>query len=443
MHKLTFDIAHLRKYVNGELSSKEMHEVERAAHDDEMLSDILMGLEIEKSEGNPAVSFIDIHHKIVNRTQRKSASSSLLHNRPLQIAASILIILSGLLFWYNQDQHPKTEQTLIADAQQEIIGPSHDRIAEISSTPDSTVKLFSNPDYSPPRETNENIQRHQNLSGNPHSRKLTEQESQILAYTPTEKNIDFNQDFAGTLNLSHPKHENDVIIINTEGQDKYNLMASNQKKQTQPKIADTRVSSNPNTPLSSAQMRARLSSLGLDSQTDLIWGQVLDQRSKQPLAGVEVTDTQNDNVVLTDADGRFLYAANNKKSLKIIASGYRAKEVKAEDGSQTILLSPLEDLLDDIGYESKVLKSGKSIPTIGWEKYMTYLFAEIDKTTEKEYDLSVRMELNKDGRPTNVSIIRSSDKELNAKVIYLIENGSAWETGVDSKNIYLQIKPRK
>lgn len=441
MRKLTFDIAHLRKYINGELSSREMHEVERAAHDDEMLMDILSGLEVEKQHGTSIPSFGDIRQQITRKTARKP----FWNNKFLQIAASAIVVLSvaSLLLWNNDDQNVKTEIAVINnDTNPGFVGPSHDRIAEIASTADSSGRSFVSPDYTAQAGSAENMRKQSNASNNPASRKLTEQESKILAYTPTEKNIELNQDLTGTLNLGHPKHESDVIIINTEGQDKYSLMAANQKKQAQGKVADTRVSNNPNTPLSSAQMRARLSSLGLDSKTDLIWGQILDQQSKQPLAGVEVTDTQNDNVVLTDADGRFLYAANSKKSLKINASGYRAKEVKAEDGSQTILLSPLEDLLDDIGFDSKAVRSGKSVPSNGWEKYMSYLFSEIDKMTEGEYDLSVRLELNKEGTPTNVSIIRSSDKKLNAKVIYLIEHGPRWKVGVDAKNIYLQIKPR-
>ncbi len=444
MRKLTFDIAHLRKYVNGELSSKEMHEIERAAHDDEMLSDILMGLEIEKNNASSPPSLVDINDQITKRTVQRPHSRSLWNSNLFKIAASVVVLLTAtsILFWNNKNQDPHTEELVADDMPEGPIGPSHDRIAEIAATPDSVGQLFSGPGYRQQGAHAEQSGKHENMSANLRSRKLTEQERQILAYTPTEKNIELNQDVAGTLNLGHPKHESDVIIINTEAQDKSNLIASNQKKQGQPRVTETRVSNNPNTPLSSAQMRARLSSLGLDAKTDLIWGQILDQQSKQPLAGVEVTDTQNDKVVVTDADGRFLYAANSKNSLKINASGYTAKEVKAEGGEQTILLSPLENLLDEIGFTPKA-KQEKSIPTNGWEKYMSYLFHEIDKITDTEYDFSVRMELNKEGKPINVSIIRSSDRKLNSKIISLIEHGPSWKAGTDSKNIYIQIKPRK
>lgn len=49
-----FDIAYLRKYVNGELSDSEMYAIEKASHEDELLMDVLMGLEEEKKTKQPA-----------------------------------------------------------------------------------------------------------------------------------------------------------------------------------------------------------------------------------------------------------------------------------------------------------------------------------------------------------------------------------------------------
>ena len=45
------DIAQLRRYVRGELSPQQMHEVERAAEADESLMDVLLGIEAEYAQG--------------------------------------------------------------------------------------------------------------------------------------------------------------------------------------------------------------------------------------------------------------------------------------------------------------------------------------------------------------------------------------------------------
>ncbi len=441
MHKLTFDIAHLRKYVNGELSSKEMHEIERAAHDDEMLTDILMGLEIEKNDKSIPPSFVDIRDQITERTQQQPRSRPLWNSNIFKIAASVVVLLSatGILFWNSQRQETHSEELAANDMPEEgPIGPSHDRIAEISARPDSVAQLFSEPEYRPRAAHPEQNRKHENVSANLRSRKLTEQERQILAYTPTEKNIEFSQDIAGTLNLGHPKHESDVIIINTEAQDKSNLIASSQKKQAQPRIADTRVSVNPNATLSAAQMRAKLSNMGLEPQTNFISAQVLDQQSKKPLAGVEVTDTQNDRVALTDSEGRFTYLANNKQSLKINATGYNTREITTENGAQTILLSPKQSFLEEISITNDS-KSSKSTPVMGREKYVSYLRNEISKITEQSYAFTVQIALSKKGAPDTVTVIKSSDENLNTKVIHIIERGPRWTTGADWKKVTLEI----
>src|SRR5690606_10652892 len=49
MNKQYTDIAYIRRYVNGELSPREMFELEHAAQQDEMLMDIIMGMEFELS----------------------------------------------------------------------------------------------------------------------------------------------------------------------------------------------------------------------------------------------------------------------------------------------------------------------------------------------------------------------------------------------------------
>ncbi|MFD2552976.1 carboxypeptidase-like regulatory domain-containing protein [Sphingobacterium tabacisoli] len=440
MRKLTFDIAHLRKYVNGELSSKEMHEIERATHDDEMLTDILMGLEIEKNNQSTPLSLADISDQITERTQQRPRSRPLWNNNIFKIAASVVVLLTatGVLFWNTQKQETHSEELAVNDMPEGPIGPSHDRIAEISATPDSVGKLYSEPKYRQQDVHPEQNRKHENVSANLRSRNLTEQEKQILAYTPTEKNIEFSQDIAGTLNLGHPKHESDVIIINTEAQDKSNLIASSSKKQAQPRIADTRVSINPNATLSAAQMRAKLSNMGLEPQTNFISAQVLDQQSKKPLAGVEVTDIQNDRVALTDADGRFTYLANNKQSLKINAEGYTTREIATENGAQTILLSPKESFLEEISI-TKDSKSSKSTPLMGREKYMTYLRNEINKITEQRYAFTVQIALSKKGDPDTVTITKSSDESLNAKVIRIITRGPHWTTGSDWKKVTLEI----
>ncbi|WP_164112834.1 MULTISPECIES: carboxypeptidase-like regulatory domain-containing protein [Sphingobacterium] len=437
MRKFTFDMDQLRKYVNGELSAREMHEIERAAHEDEMLMDILMGMEIEKEHGSDPILLHSIRQQIDQRTQQQSLKRPIWYNRYLQIAASIILLATvGILFWNQQNNTPKTEQAMASKAPESISAPTQADILEATAN-DSTNQVLSHVTPQPSTTHPENRQSEEQASSG--NRSLTPHEKHILAYTPVEKNVELSQDIAETLNLGHPKHESDVIMINTEATDKSNLLASNSRRQLQSKVPDARVSVNPNNTPSAAQMRARLSNMGLDPQTSFILGQVIDQQSRQPLAGAAVKDLQNDNVVVTDAEGRFAYAANSKKNLEINANGYNAREIAAESGEQTILLSPKENRSEEVD-ASGAAKINKSIPSVGWEKYLAYFHEELAKHTSTNYTFNIQMELDKKGTPIRISVLKSSDKTLNSKVISLVEKGPSWKRGTDWKNIYLQIK---
>lgn len=439
MHKFTFDIAHLHKYRNGELSPKEMHEIERAAHEDEMLMDILTGMELESKRGSDRSPLPAIRQQIAKRAQHQKYRKSLLYNRSLQIAASVVVVMTaaGILFWSPNNSKLQSEST-IASSNQQAEGVSSVPVVpnKEDTVLDSTAatRTESNPNA---------LSRHseqQIASKSTSDRSLSAHEKHILAYAPTPNSIELSQEVSGTLNLGHPKHENDVIIINTEAQDsKSSFLAANNRKQPKSKVADTRVSSNPNTPLSSAQMRARLSTMGLDPQADFMSVQVIDRKSGKPLSGASVKDTKNDNVIVTDSDGRFSYATTSKKNLTINAVGYTSREITTESGVQTILLSPLDNGLDEFA-ENNPAKTSKSTPSNGMEAYMTYLRKEIAKLTNLPYDFTIQMELDKKGKPARVAILKSSDKNLNAKVIALLEKGPIWKRGTDWRKINLQLK---
>jgi len=103
-----FDIAYLRKYVNGELSDSEMYAIEKASHEDELLMDVLMGLEEEKKLNNP-LEVADLHSAIFERTHPAKVRPIGFY-RNLSIAASVLLALGIGTIWYlNRDQN-KVEQ---------------------------------------------------------------------------------------------------------------------------------------------------------------------------------------------------------------------------------------------------------------------------------------------------------------------------------------------
>lgn len=441
MSKFSSNIALLRKYVNGELSPREMHEIERASHEDEMLMDILLGLEQEKKMNLNGKSTEDIHKKIEDRITNQPIKRPWYYNRSYQAAASIILLISvaGFLFWSKQKDRDKVGTIIVKNEAENTQPVERNDIIENHTLTDSMEQLATESRIKKLPSATEHLYRAA-PTRQTSDRALTDQEKQILAYTPAEKNIEINQNITGSLNIGHPKYENDVIVINTESNDnKSNLIAANSRKTLQSKVGNAAISSNPNMQPSAAQMRARLNSMGLDPQTSFILGQVIDQQSREPITGVQVKDLQTNKVVITDEEGRFAYAANNKKNLEINAFGYKPKEIAAENGEQTILLTPDENMLEEVTLSSS-LKNVKSSPSIGWTKYNKQMHEEIAKLTNIKYEFKIRMELDRKGKPTRINFLKSTHSNLNASIAQLIEKGPIWEKGSDWKNIYLQFK---
>ena len=92
-----FDIAYLRKYVNGELSPSEMYAIERASHQDELLMDLILGLEAEKELGSE-LDQKDLDSAIYERTHPQKVINFNKY-RWLSIAATLLLAFVLCIFW--------------------------------------------------------------------------------------------------------------------------------------------------------------------------------------------------------------------------------------------------------------------------------------------------------------------------------------------------------
>jgi hypothetical protein len=103
MSNSNYDIAYLKKYVNGELSPTEMYALEREAQRDPMLADILMGMEMDQNK----TVLTTINNQIAQRVQKdNTAKIKVFDWKRLAIAAAAVIVLGiGLLLYRRQDKN--------------------------------------------------------------------------------------------------------------------------------------------------------------------------------------------------------------------------------------------------------------------------------------------------------------------------------------------------
>lgn len=110
MHKQTDISQQIKKYLNGELDARAMHELERRAQDDPFLMDALEGYE-NTPVGMDGV-LDELHNRLQQRTTKKEAR--IIPWRRISIAASILLLLGLGLFWYTEREPVNETQEKVA-----------------------------------------------------------------------------------------------------------------------------------------------------------------------------------------------------------------------------------------------------------------------------------------------------------------------------------------
>lgn len=426
-----FDIAYLRKYVNGELSDSEMYAIEKASHEDELLMDVLMGLEEEKKLNSP-LEVADLHTAIFERTHPAKVRSISFY-RNLSIAASVLLALGFGSIWYlNRDQNKvaETMETVAMDNKADVptdttLNSIHLDSLDAISDEDNLIALAT-PTEPAQAET-----------AKPGERKQSSKESR-----PTvEEVLADNQDVflrevpRADTSAFHDKYDN-MIASNEVGSfkraDKSNVIVMNGKAPAKAKI----------TGQVAGVAADRISSL--QDVKKLATGRVLDQQSGRPIVSASVRDVKTNDVVMTDSSGQYIMPlTSDNQKLEILSLGYE-KELITASNNKIVQLKPSFGALDEVvvvGYGNKTQKV-KSEPLVGWVAYKKYINDNSYQTLLGKGSVTLVFDISTFGRPIDISIKKSSNPDLSQKAIQIIQNGPDWKKGNDGKKIEVKINFR-
>lgn len=152
MKKHKPDIALIRKYLNGELTPREMYELERQAQDDPMLMDVMMGME-QGETGMHRTNLSEISQHIQQRAQQGKTKRIMMW-KPWAVAASVVFVLALGGLWvfreqpaehYIAQQIPKQAETLpLARSEATTEAPTPEKPAA-SDSPSASVSPSSAP----------------------------------------------------------------------------------------------------------------------------------------------------------------------------------------------------------------------------------------------------------------------------------------------------------
>lgn len=421
-----FDIAYLRKYVNGELSPSEMYALEKASHQDEFLMDIILGLEQEKALGeSELLDKKDLDSAIYERTHPKKIQK-MGYIRWISIAAALVLAFGIGLTWYlNRDVEQETMEESIAAADQAAPMDSPTNVAPIDSLAD---ELFE-PEQEIAMLEKKAPQRRASKDA------VVEIQRPKLRFpdAPVATEAD-RMGFGRWRDTSYDFRNEDMIVDNR-------IAGRVSGVQTDNQIVIRGINSMAKKETITGAV-ARVGS-AQDKKT-IVTGLVLDQVSGRPLDHVTVRDVQTNEIAITDSSGQYIMPLSaNSQELELISLGYESKRIIASN-NKVVQLAPSNHSLDEVvvvGVSGRARKT-KSEPLAGWSAFRKYLEDQTGQSLLGKGAVTLVFDVSNAGRPVEIQVKKSSNAVLNQRAIQIISNGPDWSLGNDGKKVEVKVEFR-
>lgn len=391
MSKFTSDIKYLRQYVNGELSPADMHEIERAMHEDEMLMDIIEGLEHEKMQGyqNPIA---DLKSQIKSRAVKEN-TTPLFTFKKLAIAASVMVILSAAAIYFFT---PRTDIELANTVVKPLEVPTELENNGDAGVDSSWIALAEDVDQSQGKTA------------------ATSSPKSIIPADVPSKKID-----PQTLIVYEAKPKLSVVIEESKKFDlpQQEIIQANGSRQSQlPQtelLTSRAIAARQPTPspTSVAKTQADLQRMNLDPKTKADLMNILVKQSQEEK--MEVSEKLTENTI-----SDILFNGNSLANRKTEES-----IIRSSAASENIL--------------PKTIQNGN--PTVGWKAFHQYINEQLQKRGFVHYSANISFDLDKSMKPIHIEIKTSSDTNLNTHLLEILKNGPTWENKDPNHPIFIRL----
>lgn len=394
------------------MNAAEMHDFERAMMDDPMLADAVDGYQSVIAERNIDADFAELKTKLNPKKENGKVITGFF--RPwMSVAAGVVIVLTAVLFYRNQNQNSPAEIVAVKEQKTEDTVPVQKETVVDSTTVainDAQPVLPVTPKVIPLKK---NKQAKDNAP-------LTEDKS----------------DFAKTETAAAPPVLNEVVIVPSSPKP----TAAFEKKQQTFDYATN-------------ETKAKTKLPTLNKFT----GVVVDENNN-PLPFANITEVKSRVGTYADAKGNFtMIAADSIISIETRSVGYSNANVMLRNNQQQKIVlkdealtagTPTRDQLFERNRKrTSVMKEEvtemESEPADGWDKYSTYVLNNLrtpdinDKRRFNETQLQKEVELsfdvNPDGSIANVKVEHSNCSTCNNEAIRLIKEGPKWKSKTGKK----------
>jgi hypothetical protein len=460
VHKREAEILQIRKYLNGELDAKAMHQLERRAQDDPFLMDALEGYGLAKADQQKQLD--ELSARLKSRIEPKKGR--VIPFRFLSIAASVLVLcMVGVWWYYSSDGNARKEKVLAtnldlqkpagapADIARAPVAPpvkpaEKDKTANASKKPAHTIHAIVAADRAvtekPPTVRDLVVSK---PAGNGSAGSLAPADStpvdeMIVMEYKAKKNVDTSS-FARKAPLVTIADKTPAVQQLPGKAPGVTIRNNNAREADLNKLAGS----------GGVAGGLALSQL-LNNQS--IQGRVIAQDDGLPVQGASVTVAGTNKVTKTDAEGRFQLKADSGRSKLVIAGpGYQTRQVNANnrDSVKNIALEPGESSLSEVvvtGYTSQNKEADehaavvKAHPKIGWAEFKKYLKANAVSPDHKNGVVKLSFMVNSDGGITDIKVIKGISQTIDKKAADLVKTGPQWvpNSGKRPERVYLRIR---
>ncbi|RFZ95711.1 hypothetical protein D0C36_09395 [Mucilaginibacter conchicola] len=422
------DISQIQAYLNGELDSKAMHQLEREAQADPFLADALDGYAGAAGQQDKLAA---LQQRLQQRVEPKVRR--MLPWATVAIAASVVgfVIVAGLFFMRNDSNKPSAQVAINEPAKAAPLSAAPVPLAD-SLTLKTNKKLAA---PLPVQEQNMNAYNTPPSVSKPVPSRNLVYDSAIVQAEPapvaeTDKSLYNNaspvvndqyksnymankrQDTVlGGENIAINKNPSAVTVLNSKA-----VGATYKERERQ-----------------SASATAALMAANLPTGLN---GKVLDDKGV-PLPGASVQVVGKSNATTTDAYGRFnLREVKPDDQVAYGYLGYDKKVLPAKTGdSVKVMLKESGTSLAEVVVTQVPKRNGsKAQPMMGWKAYNDYLKREaILDEGEKTGSVQVTFTVAANGNISDIKTTKSLNAAADERAMSLIQKGPRWFGNLNGK----------